>query len=569
MSTLCTFARQQLLSLAFIHAGRESYYSNLAKEDYYTKEQEYQGVFLGSGAKEAGIYGQAISDRDTTLSSLFKGEDLKTGKGRKGAYSTRTYYYLENPATKTTVKQANGRAVNITKYEAAQIKSGDSQSYSPKLVALLQEHQIDNPARWLKERKSRSVVGIDCVFSAPKDVSVLWSQAPTKRDADTILHAHEKAVREALKYLETRAYIRTGRNGITQEKALPICAKFTHTTSRDLDPQLHTHLVVINTATSRTGKTGALDGKKFLQARYVAGMIYQNALRKELEEHLRVRTFDKPFSKERGVSFGIEGITPSTLTSFSKRAREIASQVKDWMTPKQKRAEVLKTRQVKQANFASVALKREWKARGKEQGFNWYKVVNQKQQSPKLESKLLYKEVVNRLAKNWQHSRTIKDSTIAGAVLSASRGRLTTEVALEAARHVRSEYVTKIATGKDGKAVYRLNEKAEKLKDYQTTKEWVQSTLQALQKWQFNNRITFLYATGKISAKRYKQIKEGTHLPKSELGIRVYQALGFMSTKQANYLVNQIERKRQAEAKQNSVQHQRPQERQQQEWLER
>lgn len=38
-------------------------------------------------------------------------------------------------------------------------------------------------------------------------------------------------------------------------------------------------------------------------------MIYQNELRRGLERHFGVETYDQPFSKGRGLSFGISGIS--------------------------------------------------------------------------------------------------------------------------------------------------------------------------------------------------------------------------------------------------------------------
>ena len=49
--------------------------------------------------------------------------------------------------------------------------------------------------------------------------------------------------------------------------------------------------------------------------------------------------------------------------------------------------------------------------------------------------------------------------------------------------------------------------------------------------------MAILLITGKISHRQYDRYTKGKGLPTSVLGIRVHQALGLISAKQANYLL--------------------------------
>jgi conjugative relaxase-like TrwC/TraI family protein len=91
--------------------------------------------------------------------------------------------------------------------------------------------------------------GWDMTFSAPKSVSVLWalSEGP---DRAGIEQAHRSAVLAGTAHLEaTAGRARRGRGGATRERTAGLLmAQFDHHTSRDSDPQLHTHAFIFNLA---------------------------------------------------------------------------------------------------------------------------------------------------------------------------------------------------------------------------------------------------------------------------------------------------------------------------------
>lgn len=171
------------------------------------------------------------------------------------------------------------------------------------------------------EGKQAHRPGWDFTFSAPKSVSALWSQAD-EASRKLIQSAQLRAVEAALDYLEeTSAFTRRGR-GI-QEACKLIVATFEHSTSRALDPQLHTHALLLNVATRSDGGTSTVSSLQLFNAKMVAGAIYRAELAATLEKTLGVKAV------RRGLWFEIEGVSQRLCESFSKRRAAIEEQIKE------------------------------------------------------------------------------------------------------------------------------------------------------------------------------------------------------------------------------------------------
>ena len=89
--------------------------------------------------------------------------------------------------------------------------------------------------------------GRDLTFSAPKSVSLAALVGGDER----VVEAHDRAVAESLSWVEqntAKTRLRdpaTGRMVQTGNQKI-VAATFRHDTSRNLDPQLHTHAVLAN-----------------------------------------------------------------------------------------------------------------------------------------------------------------------------------------------------------------------------------------------------------------------------------------------------------------------------------
>ena len=159
--------------------------------------------------------------------------------------------------------------------------------------------------------------GWDFAVNAPKSVSIMALVAGD----DRIVEAHEQAVTVALSYLEEHALMRHRVDGEVTEKTTGrlIWARFTEHASRELDPHLHTHVVVMNITDERDGaKKVSLETRAMFAEQMTAGQVYRN----ELAHLLRERGYDVEFDPRRGL-FEIRGVPKDLITDMSQRAEQI------------------------------------------------------------------------------------------------------------------------------------------------------------------------------------------------------------------------------------------------------
>ena len=171
------------------------------------------------------------------------------------------------------------------------------------------------------ERRS---AGLDMTFSADKSVSALWAVADPELRSE-IERAHNDAARIALEETVLRhcAYTRI-RNRDGEIEVLPAdiaAAMFQHGTSRDNDPQLHTHCVIFNAArTHRDGKYRALHQHPVYTWMKAAGAVYRNAMAWSLQERLGIRI--EQYGKD-GEFTRIAGMPGDLIGHWSKRRAAI------------------------------------------------------------------------------------------------------------------------------------------------------------------------------------------------------------------------------------------------------
>ena len=168
--------------------------------------------------------------------------------------------------------------------------------------------------------------GLDMTFSADKSVSALWAVAdPELRSR--IEDAHNDAARVALEETVFRycAYTRIrDREGRIRVLTADISvAMFQHGTSRENDPQLHTHCVIFNAARTREdGKWRAMHQYPVYSWAKAAGAVYRNALAWNLREPLGVTMEqygpDAAFTR-------IEGMPEDLQVFWSKRRKTIVA----------------------------------------------------------------------------------------------------------------------------------------------------------------------------------------------------------------------------------------------------
>jgi conjugative relaxase-like TrwC/TraI family protein len=206
--------------------------------------------------------------------------------------------------------------------------------------------------------------GWDMTFSAPKSVSVLWALSEGSERV-AIEQAHQSAVLAATEQLEENAgWARRGRGGSVREQTAGLLmAQFDHHTSRESDPQLHTHSFIFNLAPRRDGSWGAIVSRELYKAQKQAGATYRQALAGELERQgIRL--------EREGNGLRVAAIPRNVEWAFSKRRQAIeeAARTHGYSTPKGMELAALRTRRPKRDAKLSE-LTKHWRDEAKALGF--------------------------------------------------------------------------------------------------------------------------------------------------------------------------------------------------------
>ncbi|HEV2323450.1 MAG TPA: MobF family relaxase [Terracidiphilus sp.] len=169
-----------------------------------------------------------------------------------------------------------------------------------------------------EQSKARSLY--DLTFSAPKSISI---QAIVGGD-ERLIAAHDKAVREALEDAENYAATRVRLNGANENRTTAnwIVATYRHDTSRELDPQLHTHVVAANlTYDGVEGRWKALQASGLYERRAYLTEVYRNALAREVRS-LGYEIEPRRDSRGRDLGFEIRGVSDELLERYSQRSAQ-------------------------------------------------------------------------------------------------------------------------------------------------------------------------------------------------------------------------------------------------------
>jgi conjugative relaxase-like TrwC/TraI family protein len=170
-----------------------------------------------------------------------------------------------------------------------------------------------------------SVRGFDVTCSAPKSVSVMFALGDhdVRRE---VLAAHDAAVAALAGWIERHAHTRYrigGEVAVVDAEGI-VAAAFRQHTSRALDPQIHTHLVIANRVKSPDGRWLALDARLIKHDQQTLSALYHASLRAEMTARLGVRWL----APERGIA-EMSDVSADLLAEFSARTSDVRRRVDD------------------------------------------------------------------------------------------------------------------------------------------------------------------------------------------------------------------------------------------------
>ncbi|MEJ1933619.1 MobF family relaxase, partial [Nostoc sp. NIES-2111] len=230
-----------------------------------------------------------------------------------------------------------------------------------------------------KLESSQRRAATDFTFSAPKSVSL---QALVGGD-ERLITAHGLAVQKTLELIEERySYTRVttdaGREAARTGNL--VVAEFDHIETRELDPHLHTHALVMNMTQLDNGEWYSLLNDEIFKNKKFLGMVYQNYLA------LEVQKLGYEVKALKHGQFEIKGFREEDLEEFSKRRQQILSAAGENATWAEREAAWTATRNIKQ-KINPQELKAKWREEAAALGIKFVQPGNpQPQQKTRLVS---------------------------------------------------------------------------------------------------------------------------------------------------------------------------------------
>ncbi|HBH4828077.1 TPA: conjugative transfer relaxase/helicase TraI [Escherichia coli] len=209
--------------------------------------------------------------------------------------------------------------------------------------------------------------GYDLTFSAPKSVSMMAMLGGDKR----LIDAHNQAVDFAVRQVEALASTRVMTDGQSETVLTGnlVMALFNHDTSRDQEPQLHTHTVVAN-VTQHNGEWKTLSSDKvgktgFIENVYANQIAFGRLYREKLKEQVEALGYETEVVGKHGM-WEMPGVP---VEAFSGRSQAIREAVGEDASLKSRDVAALDTRKSKQHVDPEVRMA-EWMQTLKETGFD-------------------------------------------------------------------------------------------------------------------------------------------------------------------------------------------------------
>jgi conjugative relaxase-like TrwC/TraI family protein len=258
--------------------ARQYFKEHLSVGDYYSEGRHVPGHWFGQGAETLGLAGVTRMDE---FVRLCENRHPQTGE-------------------KLTMRQ------NTTRTDLG--RDG-------------REHESSNRR-----------VFYDFTFSPAKSASV----AALVGDDPRMVEAHEQAVNEALRQLQSFAGTRVRKNGECADRLTDniVAAVFQHETSRALDPHLHSHCILFNATFDPVEKKWkALQNYEMLAAQKFVENVYYHELARSL-----VKFGYQIENKPRG-DFEIKDISPELAKKFSKRHDKIDQKTRELLEREPEKAE--------------------------------------------------------------------------------------------------------------------------------------------------------------------------------------------------------------------------------------
>jgi conjugative relaxase-like TrwC/TraI family protein len=275
-----------------------------------------------------------------------------TSAGGAAGYLTQDNYYLEKGEAAAQFYGQGAEKLGLTE-----------QAVTNENVTALLKGELPDGSQVGKSDNHRP--GWDATFSAPKSVSIQALVAGDER----IQAAHDQAVKTALDHYENHITTRQRVDGKIERQITRslVSATFQHQTSRNLDPQLHTHAVVMNVTQGQNGDWRSVSSESLYRMQRELDQVYKTELEARLNE-LGYRT------EKNDQGFELKSVPEWVREGFSSRSAQVEAELakhnltRQDSTAEQRQTATLKTRKAKPNEQNLQVLQRSWKQQAKDIG---------------------------------------------------------------------------------------------------------------------------------------------------------------------------------------------------------
>jgi len=280
------------------------------------------------------------------------------------------------------------------------------------------KHPITNERLTMRDKGTKRRVCYFGQISAPKDVSIALLVGGDKR----IEGWWKETVQETLSEIEQVTATRVRKLGAQTDRTTSniIAGVVTHDTSRALDPQLHTHVCIMNATFDEVEKRW----KGIQPSGYYR---YESFFREVSYNKLAEKMIKAGYVLERGrtIGFNIRGFPPECREMFSKRREEIERVAAVEKTRNQDRLQsiTVRTRAAKK-QVDSDALKANWREESREHLPTVQKVIAQAAGVRRMEPISEGEAVASASEHHFERKSVVDERLLLREALIAGRGRV-------------------------------------------------------------------------------------------------------------------------------------------------
>ncbi len=317
--------------------------------------------------------------------------------------------YLAREAEQYRSGPEDAKAPSMWLGSGAQVLGLAGQVESEALIAILEGRDPCSGAALTQKQNNKNLrLGWDLTLSPPKDFSAVWATADPEMRAQ-LEAAHDAAVRRAASEIEKLVEGRQGKGGSEKVAVQAVIAAHRHSTSRNLDPQIHGHLAVANMGRRADGKWVSLDVRKLYQSQKIVGALYRTELASELR-----KLGLEPRAAERTWGLGV----PEKVTeAWSSRRKEIEAAVGKDASPDLAEAAALRTRSAKK-HVDAATLHEGWREQAADLG--WDGQTLDPLPEPGAEPLTFEQHLSKRLEVHFGMDAVLKETDLTVAVLEAA-----------------------------------------------------------------------------------------------------------------------------------------------------